>query len=72
MEKKRQGTYSIGREVVGKTALVPIARGMDDSVVVHFPVTIKDYKNTYGKDRYLVIPVGGKGEFWAQNLTLTS
>lgn len=29
---------------------------------------IKDYKSSYGKDRWLVSPIAGKGEAWIENL----
>ena len=29
-------------------------------------VEIKDYKNSYGKDRWLVAPVAGNGEIWTE------
>ncbi len=31
-------------------------------------VIIKDYKNSYGKDRWLVSPVTGSGEAWVENV----
>ena len=33
-------------------------------------VEIKDYKNSYGRDRFLVSPVTGKGEVWVEQVTL--
>jgi hypothetical protein len=29
-----------------------------------FPVLIKDAKMAYGQARYLITPIGGKGEVW--------
>jgi hypothetical protein len=32
--------------------------------VLSFPVLIKDAKMAYGQARYLITPIGGKGEVW--------
>lgn len=32
----------------------------------HVEVEIIDYKNSYGRDRWLVKPVAGKGEVWTE------
>lgn len=32
----------------------------------HLEVIVKDYKNSYGKDRWLVSPVSGSGEMWVE------
>ena len=34
---------------------------------LEFPVLIKDAKISYGQARYLVAPVGGKGEVWVND-----
>jgi hypothetical protein len=31
-------------------------------------VKILDYKNSYGRDRWLVTPVEGSGEAWVENI----
>jgi hypothetical protein len=31
-------------------------------------VTVLDYKSSYGRDRWLVTPVEGTGEVWAESL----
>ena len=31
-------------------------------------VEIKDYKHSYGRDRWLVTPSSGKGEAWVEKL----
>lgn len=31
-------------------------------------VTIKDVKNSYGKDRFLITPVEGSGEVWTEKV----
>lgn len=33
-------------------------------------VEIKDVKNSYGRDRYLVTPVAGSGEVWVESVTV--
>lgn len=35
-----------------------------------FTITVKilDYKHSYGRDRWLVSPVSGKGEAWVENI----
>lgn len=35
-----------------------------------FEVLIKGYKNTYGRNRFLVSPKNGKGEKWSENVSL--
>jgi hypothetical protein len=32
-------------------------------------VEIIDYKNSYGRDRWLVKPVSGRGEAWVEKIT---
>ena len=32
-------------------------------------VMIKDVKNSYGKDRYLITPVEGSGEKWTEKIS---
>jgi hypothetical protein len=32
-----------------------------------FPVLIKDAKISYGQARYLISPIGGKGEVWVND-----
>ena len=31
-------------------------------------VTILDFKQSYGRERFLVSPVSGKGEVWVENV----
>lgn len=33
-------------------------------------VAIKDYKNSYGRDRFLVTPIAGKGEVWIETVII--
>lgn len=39
-----------------------------DSLLI--PVTVTDYKSVYGKDRWLINPVGGSGERFVETDTL--
>jgi hypothetical protein len=48
---------------IGKTGTISIGRMKVD-------VKIKDYKYTYGRDRWLISPLSGTGEMWVENLTL--
>lgn len=34
----------------------------------YIDVIIKDYKNSYGRDRWLVSPVSGSGEAWVEKI----
>lgn len=34
-------------------------------------VEIKDVKNSYGRDRYLVTPVAGSGEVWVESVSVS-
>lgn len=51
------------QKYVGKQAVVEMG-----AFIVK--VEILDVKNTYGKDRFLVTPVAGKGEAWVEKLIL--
>jgi hypothetical protein len=33
-------------------------------------VEIKDVKNSYGRDRFLVSPIAGSGEVWVESVTV--
>lgn len=37
---------------------------------LNISVKILDYKNSYGKDRWLVTPVSGWGESWVETIYL--
>ena len=52
-------------QYVGKTASIEV-NGLK------VQVNIKDVKNTYGRDRYLVSPVKGSGEVWVEHLKLVN
>lgn len=48
---------------VGKIASMEL-EGME------FEVVIKGYKNTYGRNRFLVQPRNGRGEKWSENVRI--
>lgn len=48
---------------IGKTAQLQTAWGFT------VKVEILDFKNSYGRDRWLVEPIEGKGSAWVENLT---
>lgn len=51
------------QEFVGKEATINTANLL-------VKVIIKDVKNSWGHDRYLVSPVAGEGEVWVENVNL--
>lgn len=55
--KKEVETY------VGKKGLVTLG-GLE------VEVKITDVKNVYGKNRFLIVPVAGKGEVWVEKVSL--
>ena len=50
-------------EVIGKTGHI-YDQGLE------FNVTVKDAKQSWGRTRYLVVPVSGSGERWDENVTI--
>lgn len=50
-------------EEVGKNAYVIIGK-------VKFEVLVKDIKNSYGKTRYLIAPIAGRGEMWTEKVSI--
>lgn len=44
---------------IGKTVLVNFSK-------IKIEVEIKDYKCSYGRDRWLVSPIAGNGEQWVE------
>jgi hypothetical protein len=70
--KTEHGVFTVGKALIGKTALAPIARGAKEDQIVHFKVRIKDFKHTYGRDEFLVEPIDGTGEYWARKLVFAS
>lgn len=53
------GTKSKVEEFVGKKGTVWFGE-------LEVEVEILDYKNSYGRDRFLVTPVAGTGETWTE------
>ncbi len=47
---------------IGTKALLKTAWGFE------IWVEIKDFKQSYGRDRWLVTPASGKGEAWVENI----
>lgn len=68
MQKKKAGTYSVGKDVVGKKAIFKLTNRTQKPV--HFTVLVKDYKVAYGKPSFLIEPVEGEGDMWATNVKL--
>lgn len=56
-------TYKEGSARVGKKGLIEIDE-------LTFEVEILDFKQAYGKDRWLVRPVAGHGERWVEEVTV--
>lgn len=48
---------------VGKTATVNVG-GLTVQVI------IKDFKTSYGRERYLVSPIAGTGEVWTEKVEI--
>jgi hypothetical protein len=53
---------------LGPAMLRVSGSGYDDGLLV--PVKVTDYKCVYGKDRWLINPVGGSGERFVETDTL--
>ena len=56
--------YQRAQEVVGKKAMVPIKVG---NYNIGIEVIIKGFNKTYGRDRYFVAPILGKGTMWVED-----
>lgn len=54
-------TYKENAGKIGQTVTIQFAK-------LTFDVVVKDYKHTYGRDRWLVSPVSGSGEAWVENI----
>lgn len=55
-------------EQVGKKGLYIVDSGTQTGLRIE--VEIVDYKNSYGKDRWLIKPVSGNGEVWTEQNVL--
>ena len=51
------------QKYVGKTGLIQVRS-------LKVEVLIKDVKNTYGRNRYLISPIRGSGEMWIETVIL--
>jgi hypothetical protein len=49
---------------IGKTAIIKTEHGLT------VQVKILDYKNSYGRDRWLVSPLAGSGQAWVEKLLI--
>jgi hypothetical protein len=58
----------VGTEATVKM-LVSITDKMEKLTV---DVIVKDYKSSYGRDRWLVSPKSGSGQIWAENVEFKS
>ena len=56
-------SYKDKAQYIGKKATVSFGE-------LSVEVEILDYKNSYGKDRWLVKPVVGEGEAWVEKLDI--
>lgn len=60
--EKARNTYSEGAKIIGKKGSV---WAFGD---IHVDVKVKDYKQAYGKSRWLVEPLKGSGEAWVETV----
>lgn len=63
-------TYSDAKQLVGKKAMFEFKHRPQGSVKVE--VRIKDFKTSYGQNRFLIEPISGHGEIWVQNLQMAA
>lgn len=54
-------TYATQAKVIGKKGYIKMGR-------LEISVTILDYKNSYGKDRWQVEPLSGAGKIWVEEI----
>ena len=59
------GTYSRGKEHVGKKAIVEFRKAPTGKVFIEMKV--RDFKVAYGRDLFLVEPLSGSGSLWVQD-----
>lgn len=50
---------------IGKTMIISVAEGK-----LRINVEVIDFKNSYGKDRWLVRPLEGSGEIWVEKIDI--
>lgn len=58
-------SYAKQAAVIGKRGYIKLG-GLEVSIEV------LDYKNSYGKDRWLVTPLSGAGEIWVEEVHVGS
>lgn len=63
---KIDGTYSRGKESVGKKAIVEFRKAPTGKVDIE--VKVRDFKVAYGRELFLVEPIAGSGSLWVQDL----
>ena len=51
--------------MIGKTVTIK-------SENLRFEVKVLDTKNSYGRKRYLVTPIAGKGRVWIENIIINN
>ncbi len=56
-------TYKENIKTIGKIGIIQLG-------ALKIEVGIRDYKNTYGRDRWLVSPTAGSGETWVENVEI--
>lgn len=57
-------TYKDQEQNIGKEAIV-FAGGM------RVMVKVLDFKQSYGRERWLITPISGSGEVWVENISFT-
>ena len=56
-------TYQEQSKIIGKEAMI-------ETNGLRLKVLVKDHKQSYGKDRWLVTPVAGSGNIWVERLSV--
>lgn len=64
VQGRKGGVVQNVRQFVGKTGTVELG-GLE------FEVIIKDYKRSWGRERFLIAPKSGEGMKWAENVHLS-
>ncbi len=54
-------SYVDKAKIIGKAAFIKLSG-------IQVNVNVIDYKNSYGKDRWLVEPLSGKGTMWVEEV----
>ena len=65
-KKNNVGTFAAGRDIVGKKAVFEFKHRPQGTVQVE--VRIKDFKTSWGQERYLIEPIAGRGSIWVEKL----